>query len=458
MNEQQTNDERLPASSPGMFHRLSTPDPDLITDIRSTLLLQNPRGGRLIVWLVGFFFLFFILWAAFSQIDEVTRGEGKVIPSQQIQVVQNLEGGILAKLLVNVGDVVNKEQLLLEIDKTRFSAPYQESRVNYLALKTQIARLEAETQGKPFAVPEEVVKEKPEIGEREQNLYTSRKEQLAAKLQILQEQLNQRKQELAELQSKLNELTRTSGLLQRELGMTRPLIAQGAVSEVEVLRLQRQSSEMSGNIEATRIAIPKVESKITEAQKAMENERLAFSNTARGELNEAYSKLESISANAEALMDRLQRTAVRSPVHGTINQIKVNTVGGTIQPGMDLVEIVPLEDTLLVEARIKPADIAFLRPNQHAMIKFTAYDFTIYGGLEASLEHISADSITDKQGNDFYLVRLRTKQNHLGSKDKPLPIIPGMVASVDILTGKKSILSYLLKPVLRAKYTALRER
>jgi len=454
---EQPNKEQRPASS-GFFRTWSEPDPDLVTDIRSTLLLQNPKGGRLIIWLTGLFFLFFILWAAFSEIDEVTRGDGKVIPSQQIQVVQNLEGGILAKLLIRVGDIVNRDQLLLEIDKTRFSAPYQESRIHFLALKAQIARLEAETQDKPFDLPEEVVREKSEIGEREQKLYNSRKEQLAAKLQILQEQLNQRKQELAELQSRLNELTRTAGLLQRELSMTKPLVAQGAVSEVEVLRLQRQFSEMSGNIEAARIAIPKVESKIAEAKKAMENERLAFYNSARADLNEAYSKLESISANAEALMDRLQRTAVRSPVHGTINQIKVNTVGGTIQPGMDLVEIVPLEDTLLVEARIKPADIAFLRPNQHAVVKFTAYDFTIYGGLEANLEHISADSITDKQGNDFYLVRLRTKQNHLGVKNKPLPIIPGMVASVDILTGKKSILSYLLKPVLRAKSTALRER
>ncbi|WP_028318305.1 HlyD family type I secretion periplasmic adaptor subunit [Desulfobulbus elongatus] len=457
MSEQQPKNEQPPASS-GLFGRLPAADPDLATDIRSTLLLQNPRGGRLIVWLTGLFFLFFLVWAAFSQIDEVTRGDGKVIPSQQIQVVQNLEGGILAKLLVHVGDVVDKDQLLLEIDKTRFSAPYQESRVNYLALKAQIARLEAETQDRPFAVPEEVVKEKPEIGSREQKLYDSRKEQLAAKLQILQEQWNQRKQELAELRSKLDELGRTAGLLQRELAMTKPLVSQGAVSEVEVLRLQRQYSAMSGDIEATRIAIPKVESKIAEARKAMENEQLVFFNAARADLNEAYAKLESISASAEALMDRLQRTAVRSPVRGTINQIKVNTVGGTIQPGMDLIEIVPLEDTLLVEARIKPADIAFLRPNQHAMVKFTAYDFTIYGGLEANLEHISADSITDKQGNDFYLVRLRTKQNYLGGKDKPLPIIPGMVVSVDILTGKKSILSYLLKPVLRAKYTALRER
>jgi len=449
--------EQTPASA-GFFRRLPAPDPDLATDIRTTLLFQNPRGGRMIIWLTGLFFLFFLAWTALSEIDEVTRGDGKVIPSQQIQVVQNLEGGILSKLLIHVGDIVEKDQLLLEIDKTRFSAPYQESRISYLALKAQIARLEAETRDTPFTVPEEVVKEKPEIGTREQKLYATRKEQLTTKLQILQEQHTQRKQELAELRSKLEELTRTSGLLQRELAMTKPLVAQGAVSEVEVLRLQRQSSEMSGNIEATRIAIPKVESKIAEAKKAMEGEQLTFHNTAQSELNEAYAKLESITANAEALMDRLQRTAVRSPVRGTINQIKVNTVGGTIQPGMDLIEIVPLEDTLLVEARIKPADIAFLRPNQQAMVKFTAYDFTIYGGLDANLEHISADSITDKQDNDFYLVRLRTKQNYLGTKEKPLPIIPGMVVSVDILTGKKTILSYLLKPVLRAKHTALRER
>jgi len=458
MDEQQPKPPEQSQPAAGLFRRLPVPDPDLATDIRTTLLYQNPRGGQTIVWLTGLFFLFFIAWAALSEIDEVTRGDGKVIPSQQIQVVQNLEGGILAKLLIHVGDIVEKDQLLLEIDKTRFSAPYQESRVSYLALKAQIARLEAETRDTAFTVPEEVIKEKPEIGVREQKLFASRKEQLAAKVQILQEQHTQRKQELAELRSKLDELSRTSGLLNRELAMTKPLVAQGAVSEVEVLRLQRQSSEMNGNIEATRLAIPKIESKIAEAKKAMEGEQLTFHNTARSELNEAYAKLESISANAEALMDRLQRTAVRSPVRGTINQIKVNTVGGTIQPGMDLVEIVPLEDTLLVEARIKPADIAFLRPNQHAMVKFTAYDFTVYGGLEADLEHIGADSITDKQGNDFYLVRLRTKQNHLGIKEKPLPIIPGMVVSVDILTGKKTILSYLLKPVLRAKSTALRER
>lgn len=446
-------------SSPsGTFGALPAADPDLITDARTSILLQDPQGGRLILWIIALLVTVFLAWAYWARIDEVTRGDGKVIPSQQIQVVQNLEGGILAKLMTQVGAVVEKDQLLLEIDKTRFAAPYQESRASLLALKAQIARLEAEIRNMPFAIPDEVTKEKPEIGAREQQLYASRQEQLAAKMQILQEQHKQRRQELSEMQSKLTEITQTMALLQKELGMTKPLIAHGAVSEVEVLRLERQLSEMRGNIEITKKSIPKIESKILEAKKAMDEEQLIFHNDARKELNEAYAKLEGLAATSVALIDRLDRTAVRSPVRGTINQIKVNTVGGIIQPGMDLVEIVPLEDTLLIEARVKPKDIAFLHPNQKAMVKFTAYDFTIYGGLEADLEHISADSITDKQGNDYYLVRLRTKQNYLGTRDKPLPIIPGMVVSVDILTGKKTILSYLLKPVLRAKEAALRER
>ncbi|MFV0436502.1 MAG: HlyD family type I secretion periplasmic adaptor subunit [Desulfopila sp.] len=442
----------------GLFRTLPTPDLDLTTDIRATLLIQTPRGGRLIIWLIGLFFIAFLVWASLSEIDEVTRGNGKVIPSHQIQVVQNLEGGILADLLVNVGDVVEKGQLLLEIDKTRFSAPYEESRSNYLALKAQIARLEAESRQIDFVVPDDVNREKPEIGRREKQLFDSKKQQLAAKVEILQEQIAQRKQEVSEMQAKLNELIRTSGLLQKELSMTKPLVAQGAVSAVTVLRLERQISEAKGSLETTRIAIPKLQSKIAEAEKAKEEAELEFRNDARKDLNEAYVKLDSINATSVALMDRLQRTEVRSPVRGTINQIKINTIGGTIQPGMDLMEIVPLEDTLLIEARILPADIAFLHPNQPAMVKFSAYDFTTYGGLEAELEHISADSITDKEGNDYYLVRLRTKLNFLGTRKHSLPIIPGMVASVDILTGKKTILSYLLKPVLRARYSALRER
>ncbi len=442
----------------GIFMRIAPQNRDVITDIRAAILAQSPQGGRWIIWLTLAFVVAFFIWASVSELEEITRASGKVVPSSQIQVVQNLEGGILSGLNIHVGDVVQKNQVLLKIDKTRFTASYNESRAAFLALTAKVARLEAEVQGKKFVVPEVVEKENPRIGQRETRLYVSRMRALENSKQILQEQLAQRKQELAELKGKIEELNRTNKLLKKEISITQPLVAQGAVSEVDILRLKRQSSEMRGSIQAARLALPKLRSQISEAQKAMEDETLKYINQAREELNNAYTDLESLSASSVALRDRLQRTEVRSPVKGTVNRILVNTVGGIIQPGMDLVEIVPLEDSLLIEARIKPADIAFLRPDQKAKVKFSAYDFTIYGGLDAKLEQISADSLTDEQGNDYYLVRLRTQKNYLGSENDPLPIIPGMLVSVDIISGKKTVLSYLLKPMLRAKYLALRER
>jgi adhesin transport system membrane fusion protein len=446
------------AKSNDLFYRMTPEDIDLATDIRTSILAQSPRGGRAILWMVLVLFVLAIVWASVSEIEEATRGDGKVIPSSQIQVVQNLEGGILSEILVNVGNLVKKGQLLLRIDETRFSSSFQQNRGKYLSYKAKAARLIAEANNTPFEVPQEVVAEKPEIGTREQELFESRKREFQSSLAIHQEQINQRKQELRELNTKLVELTRTYALLRKELELTKPLVGEGAVSEVEVLHLERQVSQMQGEIETIKQTIPKARSRYQEAQLALKEVKLAFFNKAKSELNEVLSQLEEVSATGVALEDRLNRTSVRSPVNGTINRLLVSTVGGVIQPGMDLLEIVPLEDTLLIEARIKPADIAFLRPNQDAMVKFTAYDFTIYGGLDAKLEHISADSITDDQGNSYYLVRLRTNKSYLGPETDPLPIIPGMVVSVDILTGKKTILSYLLKPVLRAKYMALRER
>ena len=441
-----------------LFYRMQAEDVDLMTDIRTSILAQSPRGGRAILWVVFVLFALFLVWAYFSEIEQVTRGDGKVVPSTQIQIVQNLEGGILSEIMVDVGELVKKDQLLLRIDKTRFSSSFKQNRGKYLSNKAKAARLTAEANGTDFIVPQEISDEKPEIGIREQELFESRKREFQSTMQILEEQISQRKHEHRELTTKLTELTRTNALLQKELELTRPLIAQGAVSEVEVLHLERQASQMQGEIATIKQSIPKAKSKLQEAQLELRENQLVFFNKAKSELNEVLAELEEVSASAIALEDRLKRTNVLSPVTGTINRLLVNTAGGVIQPGMDLVEIVPLEDTLVIEANIKPADIAFLRPNQESKVKFTAYDFTIYGGLKAKLEHISADSITDEKGNSFYLVRLRTDKNHLGPETDPLPIIPGMVASVDILTGKKTILSYLLKPVLRAKYMALREQ
>jgi adhesin transport system membrane fusion protein len=400
----------------------------------------------------------FVVWAYYSEIEQVTRADGKVIPSTQIQVVQNFEGGILSEIMVDVGELVKKRQLLLRIDETRFSSSFKQNRVKYLLYKAKAARLLAEANGTQFIVPPEVTEEKPEIGVREKELFESREREFKSSMQILQQQIRQREHENNELSSKLEELTRTFALLNKELELTRPLVEQGAVSEVEVLHLERQASQMQGEIETINQTIPKAQSKLQEAELELRENQLAFFNKAKAELNEVLAELEDLTASAIAIEDRLRRTNVLSPVTGTINRLLVNTVGGVIQPGMDLVEIVPLEDTLVVEAKIKPADIAFLRPDQEAKVKFTAYDFTIYGGLDAKLEHISADSITDEEGNSYYIVRLRTTKNYIGPELNPLPIIPGMVASIDILTGKKTILSYLMKPVLRAKYMALREQ
>jgi len=442
----------------GFFFQQQNSDVDLITDIRISLLAQSPRGGSIILWIIFIVFFCALAWAYVAEVEEVTRASGRVVPARQLQIVQNLEGGILSEILVNVGDVVKQGQLLLRIDEKRFSGPYRESRFNYLALKAQVARLQSETYSIPFVLPEEVMAENPEVGNREKELFESRKKELAQTLGVLEEQSRQREQEIVELEAKIAELSRTRYLLKKEINMTQPLVKGGAVSEVEFLRLQRQDSEMQGDIMASQLALPRAKSRLLEAQKGITEAKLKFSNNAKKELNDAYAKLEGLSATTVALADRLDRTAVLSPVRGIVNQIFINTVGGVIQPGMNLIEIVPLEDTLLVEAKIKPSDIAFLSPNLKATVKFTAYDFTLYGGLEARVEHISADSIVDKQGNSYYLVNVRTTKNYLGTENAPLPIIPGMVASVDILTGKKRVLTYLMRPILRAQSLALRER
>lgn len=429
---------------------------DYHTDIRTAIMVQSPRGGRGILWAVMLLFVIFIAWAAFSEVEQVTRGQGKVIPASQIQVVQNLEGGILAELHVKVGDPVKKDQLLLRIDETRFVSSFEQNAAKSGSNRAKAARLLAEANGSSsFSTPTDTP---ASIIASERALFESRKAELRQSLEVKQSQISQRQNELKELNTRLRELNKTYDLYQKEIRLTKPLVSQGAVSEMEVLQLERKAGEMLGDIETTKQSIPRIQSKIDESQAAMRELRLNFANRAKAEYNETVSQLGEDKASSLALKDRLERTMVKSPVNGTVNRILVNTVGGVIQPGMNLVEIVPTEGTLLIEAKIKPSDIAFLRPNQKAMVKFTAYDYTIYGGLEAKLEQIGADSITDEKKESYYLVTLRTDKNYIGTKEKPLPIIPGMIASADILTGKKTILSYLLKPILKAKYTALRER
>ena len=440
----------------GLFRRMPEEDVDYVTDIRTSILVQSPRGGRAILWATMLLFVIFIGWASVSEVEQTTRCEGKVIPASQVQVIQNLEGGILSELYVKVGDTVKKGQLLLKIDETRFVSSLEQSQAKSGANKAKAARLRAEASGSSVFIPPRDVP--PSIAASERALFDSRRAELKNALEVKQAQIDQRQAELKELNTKLKELNRTYSLYQKEISITKPLVAKGAVSDMELLQLERKASEMKGEIETIKQTIPRDQAKIGESLAAMKELKLNFTNKAKTEYNDVAAELGEEAASSLALKDRLDRTLVRSPVNGTVNRILVNTIGGVIQPGMNIVEIVPTEGTLLIEAKVKPADIAFLKPNQKAMVKLTAYDYTIYGGLEARLEHIGADSITDEKKESYFPVTLRTDRNYLGTKDKPLPIIPGMVTTVDILAGKRTILSYILKPILKAKYMALRER
>ena len=433
-------------------------DLDFMPEVEGTLLEDSPRLARLTVWTVACLLLVALLWANFAQLEEVTRGEGKAIPAGKVQAIQNLEGGIVSEIFIREGQLVNKGDVLLRLDDTRFRSNKGETEADRMALLARVERLTAEAEGKPLQISSAISSQAPRLAEDEMALYTSRQRRLKSEQDVLGEQLRQKQQELAEFRSKQAQYSSSLALIQQELNMSQPLVASGAISQVEILRLRRSAVEMRGSMDATRLAIPRAESAIKEIERRIEESELAFRSDAFKELNDARTELQKITATSVAIEDRVSRTTVVSPVRGIIKQMKVNTIGGVVQPGSDLLEIVPLEDNLLIEARIRPQDVAFLHPGQNAMVKFSAYDYTIYGGLKAKLELIGADTITDEKGNSFYLIQVRTDKSHLGSAEHPLLIIPGMVATVDIITGEKSVLDYLLKPVLKARSEAMRER
>lgn len=434
-------------------------DRHYISDVNAANLQGASFHSHLILWLVFTFVVISLIWANFATLDEVTRGSGKIIPSSHIQVVQNLEGGILSEILVKEGDLVEKGQPLLQLDEVRFASSFNEAQVKYYELLATTARLTAEANNQALKIPQEVIDKAPSLAEHARQLYNSRKSELEANNSVLEQQIVQKNQELVELKSKQEQIARSYQMLKQELDMSEPLVAQGALSEVELLRLKRSANDLNGELNSAKLSIPRIESYINEIKNKLHEQNIRFHTEALKELNEAKSQLDQTSESTQALKDRVNRTKIVSPVKGTIKQLKISTIGGVIQPGMDLLEIVPIDDQLLVEANIRPADIAFLHPGQDAMVKLTAYDFSIYGGLEAKLEHISADTIVDETDDkSYYQIRLRTNKNHLEKNGEILNIIAGMNADVDILTGKKTVLDYLLKPILKAKERALRER
>lgn len=392
-----------------------------INDLQAALISQKTPFSMIMLYIIGLILIVALVWAHFARVEEITRGDGKIIPASREQVIQSLEGGILEELNVREGDVVEKGQVLLKMDPTRAGSSYGESLSKVLGLKASIARLRAQSYDTPLVFPAEVMAV-PSIVSDETKAYN-------AQLKTLNESVGALKTSLS--------------LAEDEVQLSAPLAKRGLVSDVEILRLRRQANEFRLQI-------------------AERTNR--FRSDANSELNKQESEL----AQAEEIMrgrqDIMTRTTILAPVRGTVNNIRTTTRGGVIQQGAEIMTVIPLEDNLLVEAKIKPSDVAFIHPGLPATVKITAYDYAIYGGLSGVVEHLSSDTLVDEEkarsgrgDSTYYRVYVRTNQAVLHVKDKEFPIIPGMVANVEIRTGEKTILSYLLKPVLKAR-EAFRER
>ena len=439
-------------------HWIPVDEPDNLNwleDADRAMLEQDPVKTRSLMYVIILVVIALIVWSAYALIDEVTRGEGKVIPSRQVQVIQSQDGGVVTELMIKEGDTVEAGQLLVKLDATRSVATFRENSVELMSLQVKAERLRSVSEEITFQPTAEMAESAPQVVEQEMALFSSSMDELEAVRGIARKQLAQRKQELVEARAQRAQLDRSYSFAAHELEVSAPLLSSGAVSEIEVLRLRREVSRLRGERAQAAAKIQRIIAMIAEADDRISEVSLEFKNKVREELSRTTSRINTLAESSRGLRDRVDQTALLSPVKGTVKRLYFNTIGGVVLPGRDIVEIVPLDDALLLEAKVSPRDIAFLRPGQEALVKFTAYDFIVYGGLKASVEHISADTVVDENGVPFYIVRVRTYESSMGEGK---PIIPGMVAEVDILTGKKSILHYLLKPLFRAKQYALTER
>jgi adhesin transport system membrane fusion protein len=383
-------------------------------------------ASRLLVWVTAGTLLFALIWAGFFSLDEITRGQGKIIPSSREQVIQSLDSGVLREMLVREGDMVEKDQVLLQMDDARSGAGYREANEKYLSLLAMASRLRAEANNTDLAFPQEL-KDEPQLKAQETQAYKARKHALTESLQAVDASL---------------------AAITREIALTAPLVKGGVMSEVELLRLKRQQAELMG-------------------QRAERKNR--YLTDANNELTRVSSDLSQTKENASAREDAYLHTTIKSPMKGVVKNVQVTTVGGVIQAGQPILEIVPTEDEMLVEAYVKPSEVAFLKVGQKAVVKLTSYDFNKYGGLDGELEHLSPDTMKDERQQrkpggtpadmeeGYYRILVRIKDANLVRKGVKMEPTPGMTASVEIRTGQKTVLEYLFRPLQNVSQ-ALRER
>jgi adhesin transport system membrane fusion protein len=433
-------------------------DTDFMTELEAASNMQPTPHANIMLYAVLALFCLIIIWAYLSEIEVITRGQGQVVPTSEIQLVQSLEGGILAELNVQAGDRVEEGQILARIRNVAFASEERGIEAQSLSLELKQKRLNAEINNENFTVTDDIKVKNENLVDNELALYKSRQNELQKRLDNADEAVKKAEANLREIKATINRLSESKRLLNQQLKITRDLVSKNAMPKLEAIKQEREMAEISGDLNAAVERRKALESDLATAQNLRGEEEAKFKTQALAELSEVETKLSSIKESLTAAGDRVDRTELRAPSAGVVQSIGQKTIGGIVEPAMKLIEIVPLDDDLKITASIAPADIAFLEVGQNVNVKITAYDSSKFGALKGTLKRISADTIEDKEGNIFFEIDAVTDKNYLGTPDNPLPIIPGMVAEVEVITGKRSISSYMLKPFLRARDRALTEQ
>ncbi|MFZ5616511.1 MAG: HlyD family type I secretion periplasmic adaptor subunit [Pseudomonadota bacterium] len=416
----------------------------IASDIDSELPLEPSKAAQYLLYVIAGLLFVGLLWASIAKLDRVTRGDGRVVPSNHLQEVQYLEGGIIKEILVKPGAEVKKGEVLVRVDPTQINAQFSQGRDGYNSLAARIARLEAAAAGKPLVFPADVEAAAPDIAANERQLFEARKQEFESALAVEQGKLDESRAALAYSEE-------THKLAAQELAIVEQLVSKGIEPKLELIRARQRAAAAFGEKQRAEIAVKSAESE-TDRIKSTYFAAIA------DELAKAKAEMTGVSGELPALRDKVDRTEVRSPIDGVVHRVLVATIGGVVQPGQTIVEVVPAGDTPLVEAKIKPADIGFLRVGQDARIKVTAYDSSTYGSASGRIEAISPDAIEDeKDGARHFLITVRLDDSALETADGPLPLMPGMAAEVDVLNGKRTVLAYLLKPIAEVSNKALQE-
>lgn len=433
-------------------------DIQFMEELEAAVRLKPSATSNLMLASVSSLVVILLAWMSFSSIDEITHGEGQVVPTSEIQIVQSLEGGVLKELLATEGQSVKKGDVLMKISDVASASEAEGTEAKQSSLAIKKARLEAEANGKEFIIPDDLAKAARDIARNEQSLYLSRQKELESAKNILNDKIARANAQISELNARVTRLSQSRKLTEQELAITSKMVEQRAVPKLDEIRLSRELNDITGQINEAAEEKQGLQFELGAAQKEREDQDNKFRSQALGELNEVQTQLSQLSSSLTAIGDRVDRSELRSPVDGVVNKVSLKTIGGVVEPAMKLVEVVPVDDKLKIIARVSPSEIAFLRPGQKVKVKVSAYDPQRYGALDGELVRIGANSVSDREGKVSFEIEVRTDKNHLGDDAHPLPITPGMVAQTEIITGKRSILEYLLKPVFRARDRAFTER